>query len=82
MSRSRKKFPVFKDNDGAGKKKRWKKASSRKFRRASKVDEDVTRMSPKEYHRMVDSSDICDYRVYLPEYKDKNFKHRYKIFMK
>ena len=39
-------------------------------------------MSPKEYHRMVDSWHICDYRVYLPEYKDKNFKDRYKIFMK
>ena len=82
MSRSRKKFPVFKDNPDAGEKKSWKKISARKYRRTFKPDENVTRVSNKEYHKHVDQWYVCDYRFYCPEYLDKDNKDWYKILIK
>ena len=60
MSRSYKKYPIFKDNDGAGKKKSYKQLFNRKLRR-NKSALDVA--SGNAYKKQNESWDICDFRI-------------------
>lgn len=60
MSRSRKKRPIFKDNDGSDKKKRLKKIFNRRIRR-HKDTLDVP--SGNAYKRYNESWDICDFKI-------------------
>lgn len=65
MSRSRKRVPVVKDNDGAGRKRAWKRIANRAFRRNRDIEESYP-LGYKPYRRMkkVDSWDVCDFRIY------------------
>ena len=65
MSRSRKRVPVLKDNDGAGRKRSWKRIANRAFRRAAPIEESYP-VGYKPYRRVskVDSWDIVDFRCY------------------
>ena len=60
MSRSRKKHPVFKDNDGAGKKKRIKKLFNRRLRRNA---DNLDLPDGNAYKRQNEAWDICDFRI-------------------
>lgn len=81
MSRSRKKHPVIKDNDGPGKKRFWKKLANRRFRHTTIAEDDVCVNDSRQYKAGVDSWDICDFRItYDPDYSDSSVKHHY--FMK
>lgn len=81
MSRSRKKVPVVKDNDGPGRKKKYKKISNRRFRRTPIQEDEVCILDSRQYKK-VDSWDIVDYSVYWDDrYKDVLIE-KYKFLMK
>lgn len=61
MSRSYK-YPVFKDNDGAGRKKIWKKMFNRNIRRNK---HDIP--SGSAYKKCNEPWDICDFRFTVTE---------------
>lgn len=63
MSRSYK-YPIFKDNDGAGKKKSWKTIFNRKLRRNKKYFDIPDGNS---YKKINDSWIICDYKFRYSE---------------
>ena len=77
MSRSRKKVAVAKDNDGPGKKKFWKKLSNRRFRRTCVLDTFQT--MPSKSVKLVDSWDVCDFRIYPDDNVDVDRKYKYTI---
>ena len=61
MSRSRKKFPMVKDN---GRSKSWqKRLANKKVRKADDVEDG------KAYRKEYNSWNICDWKWYLPDDK-------------
>lgn len=84
MSRSRKKEPFVKDNDGSGKKKVWKKINNRKSRRRfnQELNEDYSTQNDRTYKYEIDPWDIVDFKFrYDPKWGDEYGK-AYQYYMK
>ena len=81
MSRSYKKTGVLKDNDGAGKKRSWKKLFNRKLRRNKEAMLEMP--SGNAYKKANNSYDISDFAFHYDRYGTYDTEdERYKWFMK